>query len=298
MSRMFDSKKKQQYMTIALTSLLIVGIVVGVFYAAKSAGWLAAGSAVDETKMIIVVKQKNNESADLTDEIKLTWYRWDTTDKTDDDIEDLALSDFDAPFDPANEFKVEFDKKYIYLLKINGTGYDTIYACSNVLVAGGNLEILGTGENVFHIFKNPTTAGFKVTPLEGWDQSIQNTTEEKWKVELGTKDAKDKLTDKVGYASLYDFSITDKNKAQKYVIFTIQFNKTDVTSLLATVKGFTTQTRTSNDTLYFFIDCDFCTGISFDVEFDCDLTEWGVRGFGIGFGTMDLTAYQPIDVKT
>lgn len=263
---------------------MIVAIVIGAYYGAKSMGWLGADSAARSyTYIDTTVSAKNNATNDIDEDITRTWFKCDITDMEIEDIEALTFADFEQMSSTGERIEDVDLSQYIYVLKINGTGFEEKWFCTSPLVAEGKMFILALGPNDFDLYESAAAYSMLAFPTNMPNATTVNLTNyADWTVNLFAIDGNGEATNKVGFECYYDFG----NAVEYLTVITLDFNTTVVTSDVVISTPYTyTKIMSGTDKIQFLIDCDYTTGVSFTFELADELgTDWELNSIAIGYG--------------
>ena len=275
--------KKQQSnaSTYILTALLIAAIVVGVFYAARTAGWLGAApeTVVPTDYQLVIHDYATGE--DITDDVDLEWFEYEV--QTGDYIEDLMYSDFTALSGSSRTLTPEADM--VYVAHISLTGYTDVWVTTSPLIADGDLTQLFLGVNTILMMNESDGMNLVAYNTESTAPiTVADTTARNWNLDVYQLDSDDTLTNLQGYRSYYDF----ENDQPEYFVIRVEFNTTAEAGWVNTV-GVDSVRTASTDYVFLEIPATLLGIDSFKIRFGAGLGESNVCGdyaaVGIAIGT-------------
>lgn len=256
-SKMKPQQRKILYgvIGIALIGVIAWGWATGWTFTSQSVGVETAPSTYINT----TVYAKGNVTNDIDDDIDRTWFEVDISEMEIEDIEALTFSDFDQK--SSTSVKIDYDSDFIYVLKINGTGFEEAWFCTDPYVADGQMDILAPGDNDLYLYESADSLTMLAFPVNMPNATTANeTTYDEWSVNLYAIDGNDEASSKVGFAPYYDFENANDYKT----VITFTFNTTITTAAVqVTTAHDYVKVKSGTDAVQFFIDCDYTTGISF-----------------------------------
>lgn len=281
------SKKNQKTILYSVVGVLAISVVVVGFLTNWNFNLQTVGYQQQVPDNVIATKviAANNITNDIDDEISRTWYKCNISGMDPADVEALKFSDFTEM--TTNRVDIETESDYIYVLKLNGSKngveYQTLWLSTSALIAGGKMDLLVIGRlNEIELFELPAEYQFVATAKHNpANHTIANTDSLEWVIDLYTKDSKNEVSDKAGYAANYNFEDGYYNST----VLQFQFDRVISTDAVEIATGYDYKITALNTTVFIFIDCSFVTGQRFNIEIDSELgTDFELVSFGAGVG--------------
>lgn len=281
------SKKNQKTILYSVVGVLAISVVVVGFLTNWNFNLQTVGyqQSVPANVISTQVVARNNQTNEIDDDIQRTWYSCDISEMTAAEIECLKLSAFTMMTTVKSEIETAADT--IYVLKLNGSKngveYQTLWLSTSALIAGGKMDILKIGSlNIIELFELPAEYQFVATAKHNpANHTIANTDSLEWVIDLYTKDSKNEVSDKAGYAANYNFEDGYYNST----VLQFQFDRAISTDAVEIATGYDYKITAVNTTVFIFIDCSFVTGQRFNIEIDSGLgTDFELVSFAAGVG--------------
>lgn len=257
--------KKQQPLTIALTSVMIVLVIVGVFWGAKNAGWLAATSSADDLTefRFSVIDATTDKELDYWN---VTVYRASIEDLTSEEIGELDYSDFELHDTVRSVYKPD-EEKYVYRVKVNASGYD--YQWLIPVLGINTVKLLNTTSNIVSgaMAKNTLNTTFA------------GTLDREWNFFVNTLDADNVLSSKEGIRSIYDFNTDSKS----YIVLNLTLNTTASAKYIVASQA--AEIKTNGNSLYLLYDVQIVGAFNTEIKFSSELgSSYSMSSYEFGYG--------------
>jgi hypothetical protein len=261
-----------------ILGLLIALALVSTYAIGSGLGWWAAEVATAETQTTVYVYDAYNNVAVDSDDHEIYRYKVDTSNLTQDEIDDLVFADYtyDTAFDSGTAYTPAAD--YMYALKVNGSDIVEQWK-EDVQVGIVNFYVANMTEDV-------ALAAVSVDELA---TGIVNTTYDEWNIYTQTLDGAEgtgSATVKEGYIAYDDF----EDDAWNTVVIKISFNTTAVASYVDLKTDVEHDTLVSGNDVYFEIKTTIMGQDIFKIDFSSAVglnagATVSCAGVGVGYGS-------------
>lgn len=274
---------KRNLRIILLTSLvtiLVVGVGIGIYFLAAPAS-VAPVTVADEYDIVIHDALDSTNDDEIDDASTITWYRAKISALEDDEIVDLAYSDFSA--DGTGDDK-DPDEDYTYLVKISGTDLVTKWFCTDSRVFEGNLPVLSLGVNDVYIYNETEDCALAAySPIGG--TTFNQTDYRDWTVILNCLDASEATTADVTSLEGYGYGYCPDVGSWYTPVIKVIFNTTATNAFGEMQTTYDVSEACASTAMYFEIQANLSGTTEFDLRLGSGLgTTFEVTSIAIGYG--------------